>query len=290
LSETPVTACRDVRRFGCGWLLFFGEKRLKTGPIEITRISRSEMWAIAAAEEKAKSERLRPSQLGLAKLTKYRTESITVEPGAPVPDCQECGVCCDFDSFIPVGFAGSERMAAYVEMVDDSEPTMAVDRFLPHDFTAGRCAHLEGKLGERVGCRAYDVRPDLCRAFEAGSDLCMELRRMYGLEPQLDPASLARFSPAVEARTVGVITGAACVVDSVSCSIAASAEDPGTFETIRRVQAKVLVAVDADAENVIELHSYEAGEEVWLQGEFLGLTVAEAREFIKGRLEQGVSN
>jgi len=43
------------------------------------------------------------------------------------------------------------------------------------------CAALEGRLGERVRCSIYALRPKACRKVEAGSSRCLEYRRDLGL-------------------------------------------------------------------------------------------------------------
>ena len=44
-----------------------------------------------------------------------------------------------------------------------------------------RCAALEGKIGEKVGCAIYDERPNVCRAFEVGNTLCRSFRKERGI-------------------------------------------------------------------------------------------------------------
>lgn len=264
---------------------------MQTGPIQITRISRSEFRELARADARAKTARLLPAQLDLAKLSKWVEGSVTVDSGVAVPDCQTCGACCDLDSIIPMDFAESERLGVYVEVMDDDEEALIVDRLLTHDFSTGSCAHLSGELGRHVGCGVYGKRPGVCRDFEAGSDRCMEFRRMYGFEPQLDEASRVRFAEAIKANTDGVITGSVCVIDSVSFSIGSCADEPGSYVSRRKLNAAIHVTVDGGDENGIELHSYDPAEEIWLQSQFLGMTVDEAREVIATRVrEQGVSD
>ena len=252
-------------------------------------MSKSEFSRLATEADERKPTRL-PPQLDSARLTKYVAGSITIPPGAAVPDCQTCGVCCDHDPIVPTDLHESERLGVYVEITDDSETNVVVDRIVTRDFAAGHCAHLEGDLGRFVGCGVYDRRPDVCRDFEAGSDRCREYRRMYGLEPQLSAEDVARFAPAVSARRVGVISHAQCHVDSVSISMGTSAEDPGTFVSKKNVTVKVYAAVDGDLENVLELHAYNPDREIWLQSEFVGLTLDGARELIAQRSEQAAGD
>jgi Fe-S-cluster containining protein len=47
--------------------------------------------------------------------------------------------------------------------------------------TGHRCAALEGVVGERVACRIYRVRPEVCRACQPGDDACTMARLRHGL-------------------------------------------------------------------------------------------------------------
>jgi Fe-S-cluster containining protein len=44
-----------------------------------------------------------------------------------------------------------------------------------------RCSALAGKLGRRVRCEIYALRPAPCRRVEAGSDDCLKARRERGI-------------------------------------------------------------------------------------------------------------
>ena len=45
-----------------------------------------------------------------------------------------------------------------------------------------RCAALDGKLGERVSCTIYELRPSGCRAVVPGSKECRRDRRERGID------------------------------------------------------------------------------------------------------------
>lgn len=258
-----------------------------SGPVHITRISLGDLQRRIALLNERKGSGSYPPQLDVARLTKYVSESVTVGPGEPVPDCLTCGACCDNYSIVPMSMAESEHLNDYMEVTVDSEPGIVIDRLINRDWEAGRCKHLRGEIGRDIGCSVYEKRPGVCRVFEAGSDKCHEIRRMYGLEPQLSQEQVARFMPLTAARKINVITNAVCFVDSVSVSFERSSEEPGAFESKRTIRMKIAAAVDGDIENFTELHEYDPDQETWLQSDVIGMTVDAAKESIKARGRQG---
>ena len=263
---------------------------MKSGPVRITRMPMAEFNERVARLDEEKRSRLKPAQLDVTRLTKYVSDSVTVRSGEPIPECITCGACCDIFAVVPMAVAESERLGDFIEVTADPELDVVVDRLVKRDFVTGRCANLRGEIGREIGCSVYELRPSVCRAFEAGSDKCHELRRMYGLEPQLTDEEVALFGPVTRARKIGAITNSVCFVDSVSVSMERSEEMPGMYESKRSVNMKIVAAVDGDLENCIELHTYNPDQENWLQSEFIGMTIEEARQRIAARSEQGVSN
>ena len=262
----------------------------KSEPVQITRMTLGEFNGIVRALDKEKRSRLRPSQLDVLRLTKYASDSVTVDADEPVPECVTCGVCCDLYAVVPMDFPESERLGEYIEVTADGEPNVVIDRLVKRDLTHGRCSHLQGELGREIGCSVYERRPSVCRAFEAGSDKCHEYRRMYGIDPQLTDEQVERFRALTADRKLGVITNSVCFVDSVSVSIEPSVASPGRFTTKQTVNMKIAVAVDGEVDDSFELHQYDPEQEKWLQSEFIGMTLDGARELIAARLEQGFSN
>ena len=104
-------------------------------------------------------------------------------------DCQACGACCLSSSwgsgrevFVDVSDEDAERIEA-------KKPGLLVPLrpqgwyFNPNRFAMrikndahGRCAALRGRVGEKVSCTVYKVRPEACRTFEPGSDECLDAR------------------------------------------------------------------------------------------------------------------
>jgi uncharacterized protein len=255
-------------------------------------MSKSEFVRLAGETEERKLAGSLPAQLDTARLSKYVADSVTLREGGSIPDCVTCGVCCDIYSMVPMGLDDSERLGIYVEITDDSETDLVVDRLIPRDWDRGVCVFLSGEVGRHVGCTVYEKRPGVCRNFEAGSDRCRELRRMYGLEPQLSKEEVELFAEALAApRPRGVISNAVCQVVSVSNTIDTAADNEGDAPVLESVIAvKIFAAVDGDIENWTELHTYNPDQELWLQSGFIGMTVEEARRLIAARCEQGVSN
>ena len=68
-----------------------------------------------------------------------------------------------------------------------------------------------------------------------------------------------------------------------------TAADDGDAPVLKKViSVKISAAVDGDIENWTELHAYNPDHEFWLQSEFIGMTMEEARQLIAARYEQGL--
>jgi Fe-S-cluster containining protein len=102
-------------------------------------------------------------------------------------DCQRCGACCcnpdqnraeGYVDYVQVkrGDAILERgpLARRLVVVNDAGE---MHMRMIHD----RCAALEGKIGKKVTCSIYEVRPTPCRRVEAGSESCLARRRERGV-------------------------------------------------------------------------------------------------------------
>jgi Fe-S-cluster containining protein len=89
-----------------------------------------------------------------------------------VIDCQDCGACCK-------GFTVD------VESRDEGVPPKMIkeDRLFGPVMRErdGQCIALSGKVGERVRCRIYEDRPQVCRDFSPGCLLCHKARELSGL-------------------------------------------------------------------------------------------------------------
>jgi Fe-S-cluster containining protein len=70
----------------------------------------------------------------------------------------------------------ADLVRRYVVHDEDGAPHVRLD-------PSERCSALLGKLGRRVRCAIYDVRPRGCRLVEAGSARCHQYRRERGIEP-----------------------------------------------------------------------------------------------------------
>jgi Fe-S-cluster containining protein len=104
-----------------------------------------------------------------------------------VPDCLTCGACCtnpeenrregfrDWVELDPRDVILGRRVAQKLVVYNQAgEPHLRLD--------GDRCAALRGKLGQRVFCSVYEIRPRACRRVEAGSDRCHQYRRERNLE------------------------------------------------------------------------------------------------------------
>lgn len=104
-------------------------------------------------------------------------------------DCQTCGACCtNADENRREGFRDwvevdrrdvllSRRVAARLVVYNaDGVPHLRLD-------DQDRCVALRGKLGQRVFCSIYEIRPRACRRVEAGSPRCLQYRAERGISP-----------------------------------------------------------------------------------------------------------
>jgi Fe-S-cluster containining protein len=104
-------------------------------------------------------------------------------------DCQSCGACC-----CNTNENRSERYVDYVEVTPRSallrHPRLLRkltvlnrdgERHMRLRGAEQRCVALEGKLGERVSCRIYELRPPACRTVKPGSRECLRDRRERGI-------------------------------------------------------------------------------------------------------------
>jgi len=105
-----------------------------------------------------------------------------------VLDCTRCGACC----FNPPENV-QEGYAEYVELAPGDALWRRPELLRRHGVEKDgrvhlrlladqRCSALAGRLGGRVRCTIYHVRPSPCRRVQAGSELCARYRGGLGLE------------------------------------------------------------------------------------------------------------
>ena len=104
-------------------------------------------------------------------------------------DCQTCGACCCNTN--------ENRAQEYVDYVEVKPRTLLSrhpelllrltvlnhkgERHLKLKDAEQRCVALEGKLGKRVACAIYALRPQSCRIVKPGSKECLRDRRERGV-------------------------------------------------------------------------------------------------------------
>ncbi len=102
-------------------------------------------------------------------------------------DCTRCGACCfnppenvaeGFDAYVELGARDTLRERPDLLARYTRERNGRLHMRLLAD---GRCIALAGRVGGRVRCRIYHVRPAPCRRVQAGSELCLRYRREQGL-------------------------------------------------------------------------------------------------------------
>lgn len=109
-------------------------------------------------------------------------------PPMPPFDCQTCGACCcnpdenraegyPWYVAIPPGsrlVTRPDLRLRYVALDPDGEPHLRLG-------ADGRCAALQGRLGQRVRCEVYHHRPPGCRAVQPGDPECRKARAERGI-------------------------------------------------------------------------------------------------------------
>lgn len=108
----------------------------------------------------------------------------------PDLDCQRCGACCcNSAENRAEGFRDYVEITRRDALFRDAEARArwAVDNAdgVPHLRLVGgdqRCAALEGRLGVRVKCAIYDLRPAGCRRVNAGTAECFAARQSRGID------------------------------------------------------------------------------------------------------------
>jgi len=103
-------------------------------------------------------------------------------------DCTRCGACCTNPDE-----NRAEGYSAYVD-VTERESLLRhgklVERYVTRDAegrahlkldSGQRCSALSGKLGRRVRCEIYALRPAPCRRVQAGDADCLRSRRERGI-------------------------------------------------------------------------------------------------------------
>ena len=104
-------------------------------------------------------------------------------------DCRTCGACC-----CNTDENRAERFVDYVEVGPRSallrHPGLLRrltvlngegERHMRLRGAEQRCTALEGRLGVRVSCTIYALRPAACRRVEPGSPECRKVRRERGM-------------------------------------------------------------------------------------------------------------
>ena len=108
---------------------------------------------------------------------------------SPRLDCTTCGACC-----VNPDENQAEGYKFYLEVRDTkllSKPEMMKrlvmydESGVPHlrlDPQTQRCVALSGRLGQRVHCTIYTLRPKGCRMLEAGEPRCLLARKERGID------------------------------------------------------------------------------------------------------------
>jgi Fe-S-cluster containining protein len=168
-------------------------------------------------------------------------------------------------------------------------PEVVIERFLRPRRKPGSCAFLNGKIRENVACTIYETRPTTCREFEAGSDRCHAFRRMYKLEEPLTESEISQADIKLQqdvAAQAEKISSATIVAEEIENERVVMIRLPdNTFSVVKEKNTEVICKIHVffNDSPPLEIHSYNPSEESWLQHQFFGLTLTEARNLISNR-------
>jgi Fe-S-cluster containining protein len=108
-------------------------------------------------------------------------------------DCTTCGACCtnpdenvaeNYPWYLEVRDTPllDERSRAHANLAKkhvvydpDGVPHLRLD-------PSGRCTALVGKIGARVRCTIYELRPKGCRMLMPGDERCLQARKERGID------------------------------------------------------------------------------------------------------------
>jgi len=253
--------------------------------IQITRIPRLEFHKTISELFDRRMGELLPAQIPLEKLSGLRVESVTIAPESMVPECVGCGACCGIAMVVHIPRDHTAEIGNVWEIELEDSPTGAVvARHIPRDRETGNCVYLEGQIGETVGCGIYENRPHTCREFDAGSDKCHEYRRMYGLEPQLSQEQIADVMPRLDSRIrPEKIIFVRIVRDSTGVTYSMLVDTEFYEPPARSEKLRIEVVMNDANYSQHEIHIYDPAEEMWLESDFLGLSLEKARELVASR-------
>lgn len=182
------------------------------------------------------------------------------------PDCRTCGLCCSalYSVQLTRSDPTSEEHFWDITIEGQNDKEIVVDRVLRRNSQTGRCLSLSGEIGKDVKCEIYEQRPQACRSLEADSDACHSLRRSFGMEAPLSQMEMAEglvkfFEYEMPAQSERIINS------KISRDGEAS-------------YCEINVYFRDEQNNII--HKFDPEKEEWLEADFLGLTLQEARELI----------
>ncbi|MBL8567375.1 MAG: YkgJ family cysteine cluster protein [Hyphomicrobiaceae bacterium] len=98
-------------------------------------------------------------------------------PNSAASPCLSCGACCVYSHEWPRFSTESDEELALIP------EALVAENLSGMRCEENRCAALSGKIGEKVACTIYDVRPHVCRACEIGDDACEMARAHHGMPP-----------------------------------------------------------------------------------------------------------
>jgi len=249
-------------------------------PVQISRIPKSDFHQMVRDLDAEKKKRTLEPQLPLLKLSKYVNDRLQVDEPNGMPECVTCGVCCNFAMIAPISQVEGRRLDEFLEItLDGTDNRVPIDAVLLRNAETGSCVHLDGELGQNVGCGIYERRPSVCREFEPGSPRCHEYRRIYGLEPQLTEDQLTIAMQQIEKREPPEkIDDVVIVEDGRVHQLERTPEGMVATESIR---LKIFAFLSDETPH--EVHTYYASDETWYENELLGMSLDQAKALVTAK-------
>lgn len=212
---------------------------------------------------------LLPPQLVTEDLPTKISKNIVTPPDAPIPDCVTCGACCGAMLCVAVSPTDNTSAEHYWNITTTGERgEITVDRYLRRNGETLACNNLGGAIGEEVGCKIYEQRPQMCRVFEAGSDKCRALRRAYGIEPFLTTAEMMSALQKLKAKDMEI----------------APTETIRDAKIAEKVGTNLLEITALMKEGTLQtIHTFDPQIEAWQQYQFSGLTLSQARNLVASK-------
>ena len=233
------------------------------------KLAENDFHTLVYELNKVKLQNLLLPQIPLKGLATKVSDNIVTSAITPIPECLTCGACCAFLLCVSVKPTDSTADSYLWKITDKGKlGDTVVDEFMRRNIETAACIALSGEVGEAVGCKIYEDRPQVCREFEAGSDKCHAIRRSYGIEPPLTVEKVLESRFRLELRNERQNFAESLLYAKIT-------DHP------EKEKLLIIAVMEDGSRNVI--HIFDPSLESWVQAEFAGLNLLEAFDLINQR-------